>query len=505
MEGLSEESKALYELLKADTSEEYDKRFAEYRKEVTNMIKPFVADTGRQLKTVTGSVVDIRSTLSADLVETKAQIGEELDSLRNLLSSEIAQLTAAIGRIARPDPDVLASAPSASHHREPGESAAGLDGRRCEHTNRGLVCVEHTPPPVGGMHPGRNPAFASNSSPGTLHGTDAGHAPRTDLPQFDGSNPKLWQRRCEDHFQRWQTPDSMWATYASEQFIGAAATWLESYLQLHRRPNWSNFVAAVMARFSRNQHQILARRLIHITQDSTVEDYVSRFSALMDHIAAYEPCLDQVHYTTKFLDGLRPGVRLLVALQQPRSLDTTYSLALLYEELEDDCAATGPVYQPAPVTRRTYQPSQFSPAQPPPPPSRWVSKLVEEKKAAEGQKQHSDDNKWQSLKAYRRSKGLCFVCGERWGRDHQCRTSVPLHLVQEMVHSMQLTADDSEENTEPEQPVPDQQLLVLSSAAIQSGRFEPRTMKLQVQIQGHEFLFLVDSGSSACFIDKSKV
>jgi hypothetical protein len=44
----------------------------------------------------------------------------------------------------------------------------------------------------------------------------------------------------------------------------------------------------------------------------------------------------------------------------------------------------------------------------------------------------SDEGKLTALRAYRRTKGLCFKCGERWGHTHRCSTSVPLHLVEEM-------------------------------------------------------------------------
>jgi hypothetical protein len=47
----------------------------------------------------------------------------------------------------------------------------------------------------------------------------------------------------------------------------------------------------------------------------------------MDQIAAYEVKSDHVHYTTKFLDGLKSAVRVLVAIQQPPDLDTAYSLS----------------------------------------------------------------------------------------------------------------------------------------------------------------------------------
>jgi hypothetical protein len=49
-----------------------------------------------------------------------------------------------------------------------------------------------------------------------------------------------------------------------------------------------------------------------------------------------------------------------------------------------------------------------------------------------------------------------------------------------------------------------QQLLSLSSAALDTDVSAPRTVQLLVHIQGHKFLFLVDSGSSSCFIDQHK-
>ncbi|KAL5651409.1 hypothetical protein ACJX0J_036867 [Zea mays] len=45
---------------------------------------------------------------------------------------------------------------------------------------------------------------------------------------------------------------------------------------------------------------------------------------------------------------------------------------------------------------------------------------------------HVEGNKLEALKAYRRAKGLCFKCGEKWGHNHRCLTSVLLHFVEEM-------------------------------------------------------------------------
>jgi hypothetical protein len=283
---------------------------------------------------------------------------------------------------------------------------------------------------------------------------------------------------------------------------------LESFLHQHRQPTWSEFVAAVMTRFCRNQHPVLVRRLIHISQTSSVEDYVTRFAELMDQITAYEINPDQTHYTTKFIDGLQPGVRILVAIQQPRDLDTAYSLALLYEELGEEC---GPVISEQPSlspNNRFSQPTvSMQSKTPPQPPARWVSPKVEEKRKAESQK-GSAEEKWQSLRAYRRAKNLCFTCGDKYHREHRCKNTVPLHIVQEMVDYMQpfVSDEDEEEERQVEQPVQnrDPHLMLLSAAAINTSITVPKTMILKVQIQGMDMLFLVDSGSSSCFIDSHK-
>jgi hypothetical protein len=118
------------------------------------------------------------------------------------------------------------------------------------------------------------------------------------------------------------------------------------------------------------------------------------------------------------LDGLKPSVHLLVAIQQPGDLEIAYSLALLYEELGHDYKAV-----PPPIRR-----SVLPPPQPPPPPSRWFPKPAEERKSLDSSRSAGDD-KWQSLKNYRCSKGLCFICGEKWNKEHQCKNSIQLHVV----------------------------------------------------------------------------
>lgn len=109
------------------------------------------------------------------------------------------------------------------------------------------------------------------------------------------------------------------------------------------------------------------------------------------------------------------------------------------------------------------------------------------------------DEKLSSLMTYRKSRGLCFKCGAKWGPQHKCQASVPLNMVEEL---WQLLAEYS--------PVPtvqsdtdddDDELMALSEHAI-SGTTAAHTLKFSAFIQNIPSVILVDSGSSHNFISE---
>lgn len=508
MEDLTPEAKLMYDLLRTESREEYEKRFLEHKKEVLDAVRAFVVDTNKQLRSLGNSIDSVQEAVEGELADTKLALGADLGSVKSSLSSQIARLAASVDRALIANPSPAAGGSPALPLGQPGGGAVGPDGHCCASQHRGMGCASGTPPPVGGNNLDRQ-LLLHQKLGGNLSVTDpSASAPRVELPSFDGANPKLWQRRCEEYFRRWGTPTEHWIQYGTSQFSGAAATWLEAFLTKFPEAEWTEFVQAVQARFLRNQHQVLLRRLYRIQQTSTVEDYVQRFSSLVDQISAHTSHPDQLNYLTRFLDGLIAGVRVLVAIQQPSDLDTAYTLALLYEEMGDGSTPWNSSPTQVVANRRLHHErhtsGQATPATtqappPPPPPTRWVSKTVEEKRLTEAGR-GSTGSKWDSLKAFRRAKGLCFVCGEKWGLEHQCKTSIQLHVVQEMIESMQSNGSDTE--TESEQTTAVQQQLMLMTAATSPGSKMAKSIQINVTIQGQEYKFLLDSGSSACFLDQ---
>uniref|UniRef100_A0ACD5U163 Uncharacterized protein n=1 Tax=Avena sativa TaxID=4498 RepID=A0ACD5U163_AVESA len=101
------------------------------------------------------------------------------------------------------------------------------------------------------------------------------------------------------------------------------------------------------------------------------------------------------------------------------------------------------------------------------------------------------------MRAYRRARGLCYTCGEKWARDHTCGPTVPLHVVEEL---MALLASE----TDPDSSLDDQpaELCVISEAALQ-GVEPPHTVRLKGTVADREVLMLVDPGSTHSFISEA--
>lgn len=111
------------------------------------------------------------------------------------------------------------------------------------------------------------------------------------------------------------------------------------------------------------------------------------------------------------------------------------------------------------------------------------------------------DDRVAALRNYRRARGLCFKCGERWGQGHQCGPTVQLHVVEELLELLQ--ADQGAPAVQ--DPDSDDDVLMCISKGATTGQTTPRTARLLGRIGGQEVLILVDSGSSHSFLSDAVV
>lgn len=125
----------------------------------------------------------------------------------------------------------------------------------------------------------------------------------------------------------------------------------------------------------------------------------------------------------------------------------------------------------------------------------------EEKRSGSQSRSKLDEDKLSVLRAYRKFKGLCFKCGERWSHTHRCSSFVPLHIVEEMwaLAQEEEALQDRAESVINDELGQEEQLMAVSKQAIR-GSEGKKTIRLSGTIHCQEVLMLVDSGSSASFI-----
>ena len=98
------------------------------------------------------------------------------------------------------------------------------------------------------------------------------------------------------------------------------------------------------------------------------------------------------------------GFNLYVCCNAETSELRLYLGALLHEEIGEMCSDTTQHVQ------RRYVPLPL-----PRPPR---TQIVEDKRASEVIRPQTTEDKWTSLRAYKKSKEFCFICGVKWSGDH---------------------------------------------------------------------------------------
>jgi hypothetical protein len=468
-------------------------------------IKPDIITLQGSVSRLQPEMEQIKATFEAWRPEMEAKVvglGDAVKDLRRQVDHIAKGVGAgALGRPPSAAPPSMSPSPSSA----PSGAHSGQLGLGKEHLT-GVVVVTDSPPslptPVTGQttnlsmvpfDPGASATRVPLGNP----------PPHSDFPKFDGDNPRLWKKACEKYFRLYSVSTEFWVEHATMHFTGNAALWFQSAEDKIGEVTWSELCEIIYTRFDRGQYQMLYRQAFKIRQIGSVSDYIERFDTLMHHMLAYKPDLDPTFFTTRFIDGLHNEIKVVVLIQQPQSLETAVSIALLQEEIRDEC------YQPSSSSKSvsfvrvnskalaplsTVNTSNFK---------QRVLNPGDDKKGHEQSRQATGSRKFAALMNYRRAMNLCFKCGEKYSPQHQCAATVQLHLVEELLEMLEgpespdsyTTATEGEDET-------DQELHALSQQAM-GGTENSTCFRLQGVIQGQEVLMLIDSGSTGNFISDS--
>lgn len=137
----------------------------------------------------------------------------------------------------------------------------------------------------------------------------------------------------------------------------------------------------------------------------------------MYNLIALDPSLNSKFFISQFVLGLKDDIRAAVRLQSPTSVTRAVCLAKIQEEKLD-------LQRP----RQRFQ--RQIPIQNP-------VQLVPQA----GRKPPDDFGRERQLRDFRRANGLCFRCGDKYSKEHQCKKPMQLLTIQVGEHGEVLTED----------------------------------------------------------------
>lgn len=110
--------------------------------------------------------------------------------------------------------------------------------------------------------------------------------------------------------------------------------------------------------------------------------------------------------------------------------------------------------------------------------------------------------KAQQLKAYKRTNGLCFHCGEKYSPEHHCDNQAQLKALDLEEGPMYLSAEVLDAVTSMEDVKQEEMFLSINALA---DTTTSKTIRLRALVGKHVMLMLLDSGSSHTFINTDMI
>jgi hypothetical protein len=274
-------------------------------------------------------------------------------------------------------------------------------------------------------------------------------------------------------------------------FVGNAALWLKTLQCKQYLIYREDLYKVVESYWGKNKFNLFMRQILTIRQMDTIENYTEKFNHLRHEILMHDPNTSEVFFVERYIASLSDELRSAVLLRMPEDIDTASMLAMLQKSEQENLRQQHHSYKAS--SRYSYKASASGEK------AKFPARVDDTKKP---DKPRWDD-KLEALRAYRKSKGECFTCGEKWSNTHKCPAQVPLHVLEELLDVLPLGEAGVDS---PDDMSSDDELMCVNIAATTAATSQRRrTIRLHGRVGHHEVLILVDSGSGASFVDAALV
>lgn len=261
--------------------------------------------------------------------------------------------------------------------------------------------------------------------------------------------------------------------------------------------SWDGLCQTVVARFERDQQNLVIRQFFHVKQTGSVTEYVELFDEIVHKLLAHDPFFNPSAITSKFVDGLKSEIKAVVLVHRPKDLDTACSLAILREEVLQGSSTREMRRGEGTINVKAYSKMNVGP----PSAKSMDSVVIDERKSSGFSRVRNQNEKVSALMAYRKAKGFCFKCMTKWGPQHTCAENVPLHYVEELWQMLDENEGNQKQLVELRNSDSEDDLMAISAQVV-NGTSTGKTVRFLGSLYSHRAVILVDSGSSHNFISE---
>ncbi|XP_042980015.1 uncharacterized protein LOC122310203 [Carya illinoinensis] len=226
-----------------------------------------------------------------------------------------------------------------------------------------------------------------------------------------------------------------------------------------------------------NHHGQLAK----LKQEGKVHLYIEEFRQLQTLVRGWS----EEALVGTFIDGLKPWIAKEIKLKQPTRIQEVMRMTEILEESSN--------------MERRFSKDMGSKAsrtlQTKPPWKNRVDGEVSKPKPYEV-KRLSREEVQERIK-----RGLCFKCGDKWSKEHSCKSGKVYVMIEEEEHEESSSHESEPEEVEPSEEEGDAELSLNAMSGVQ----KPTSMRVMAWIGKFEITLLVDSGSTHNFINANIV
>ncbi|CAH9075070.1 unnamed protein product, partial [Cuscuta epithymum] len=245
---------------------------------------------------------------------------------------------------------------------------------------------------------------------------------KIELPLFNGADAGGWLMRMNRYFRLNRTEEEEKIDVAVLAMEDQALSWFQWWERQAAHQNWESFTRALTRRFQPDMVNDPLGPLFSLKQKATIQEYRDRF----EKVIASQGHLTEEVLKAAFLKGLRRDIKAELKLHHTRTLaevmDTASAIenkileTLFVKDKEEERKKVQTANQKWEDGCRGS--SSYTTKNPS---GNYLVDNMKKQESSNSVQRNTKPQLSQEELLERSKKGLCFKCGENWGRGHVCK------------------------------------------------------------------------------------